>query len=98
VSVPCRTLESVLEEQKIEPGFDLLVVDVEGAESDVFNSFDLSRWRPRMMIVELEDLHRDFAAHEEIAGEARTLRRKIMAVGYVPVYVDQINTVFRAID
>ena len=35
--------------------FDILVVDVEGNEEDVLNSFSIEEWRPKMMIIEIED-------------------------------------------
>ncbi|MBO2465030.1 FkbM family methyltransferase [Actinomadura violacea] len=45
------TLESVLSAHA-KPGFDLLKVDVEGAEAAVLRSTDLSKWRPRAIVVE----------------------------------------------
>lgn len=45
------TLESILAAYA-EPGFDLLMIDVEGAEASVLASADLRRWRPRTVVVE----------------------------------------------
>lgn len=45
------TLESILRAH-VMPGFDLLKVDVEGAEAAVLTSADLARWRPRAIVVE----------------------------------------------
>lgn len=45
------TLETVLSTHA-EPGFDLLKVDVEGAEAAVLRSADLRVWRPRAIVVE----------------------------------------------
>ncbi|GGU39834.1 FkbM family methyltransferase [Actinomadura livida] len=45
------TLETVLAAHA-EPGFDLLKVDVEGAEAAVLRSADLQVWRPRVIVVE----------------------------------------------
>ena len=36
-------LDNVLEKLQIKPGFDVLVIDVEGAEEDVMEGFDLSK-------------------------------------------------------
>ena len=44
-------LDSLLEHFDVQPGFDILGVDVEGKEHDVFNSFDLQKWKPKMMWV-----------------------------------------------
>ncbi|TMR04354.1 FkbM family methyltransferase [Actinomadura soli] len=45
------TLETVLGAHAT-PGFDLLKVDVEGAEAAVLRSADLQAWRPRAIVVE----------------------------------------------
>ncbi|TDB80986.1 FkbM family methyltransferase [Actinomadura sp. KC216] len=45
------TLETVLGSYA-NPGFDLLKVDVEGAEAAVLRSADLRAWRPRAIVVE----------------------------------------------
>jgi hypothetical protein len=37
---------------RAKPGFDLLKVDVEGAEAAVLGSADLRVWRPRVIVVE----------------------------------------------
>jgi FkbM family methyltransferase len=49
---PCWKLDTFLGRHGIEPGFDLLVVDVEGGEEAVLRGFDLPRWSPRMVIME----------------------------------------------
>jgi FkbM family methyltransferase len=95
VTAAVTTLDRLLEERGITPGFELLVVDVEGGEPEVFAGFDLARWKPQLLIVELADRHPDFAAIESIRGPAAGVRRQIVAAGYDEVYVDSINTVFR---
>ncbi len=45
-------LDDFLETCGFAPRFDLLVIDVEGAESDVLAGFDWKRWLPRLIIVE----------------------------------------------
>ncbi len=87
-------LETVLLNYNIEPKFDLLCVDVEGQEYDVFNSFDLEYWKPKMIIVELEDEHSSFQQYEEYVSEVKNLRHKITAFGYTEIYRDKINTIF----
>ena len=72
----------------------MLVVDVEGFEESVFRGFDLGRWQPRLVIVELCDVHPDFADNTTLVESARRVRSTITAAGYVEVYRDQINTVF----
>ncbi len=94
ITVKCTTLNDLLVDNNVAPGFELLVVDVEGGEADVFAGFDLALWRPTMIIVELADVHPDFSKFEDVVGPAAMLRRSILSAGYVEDYVDHINTVF----
>ncbi len=89
--VPCRRLDQVLVAHSVPLGFDLLVVDVEGFEWEVFQGFGLERWLPKMIIVELSDTHPDLVATE--VSDA-VLGREILTAGYVIVYKDAVNTVF----
>jgi FkbM family methyltransferase len=89
VEVDVMRLETVLVEQGVRPGFEVLVVDVEGYEVEVFAGFDLAMWRPRLVIVELMDRHPRYAG----TGLAE-LRGRILASGYEHLHVDEVNTVF----
>ena len=40
--------------------FELLIVDVEGYEWEVFRNFNISEWKPQVVIVEIEDEHESF--------------------------------------
>ncbi len=91
IVVPCSTLDAFLAEQSVEPGLDVLVVDVEGLETEVFDGFGLEHWRPKMMIVEILDTHPDLTAG---AARERALAERILQAPYVVVYKDEINTVF----
>jgi FkbM family methyltransferase len=91
LTVPQRTLDEILNAMVRERPIDVLIVDVEGAEAAVFAGFNLARWMPRMMIVELSDTHPDL--HAILAGDA-DLQRSIERAGYAVVYKDSINTVF----
>jgi len=91
VVVPSQTLDHLLEAGGVSPGFDVLVVDVEGFESAVFAGFTLPEWRPKMMIVELADTHPTFSATQSADAE---LGRSLVAAGYTIVFKDAINTVF----
>jgi FkbM family methyltransferase len=97
VTAPVVTLDGLLDEHKVPNGFELLVVDVEGGEPDVFANFDLARWKPKLLIVELEDRHPDFIEKESIREPIVELRKYILKAGYVEVYTDIVNTVFRAL-
>ena len=49
--MPVRTLDSILDEQGVTT-IDFLKIDVEGSEGDVLSGVDLSRWRPRVIVIE----------------------------------------------
>lgn len=84
-------LDDLLEKFSITRNFDVLVVDVEGYESEVFGGFNLRHWRPRMMIVELADTHPDLSS-TSLGDE--DLSEDIQSAGYRIKYKDAINTVF----
>lgn len=90
--VEMKTLDSLLARAEMPPGFDLLVVDVEGAEADVFAGFNLERWWPRMMIVEMHANNPEFVAFRE---DNLALEQRILAAGYRTIFEDQINTIYR---
>ena len=91
ITVESRTLDSILIEHGVPKKFDVLVVDVEGYEREVFAGFSLRDWKPKMIIVELADTHPYLASVE--ANDAR-LGQSIGNDGYVIVYKDSVNTVF----
>lgn len=84
-------LETLLLKHAVPPDFELLIVDVEGGEEAVFDSFDLATWRPRLIIAELGDI--DMTARDPAEPRART-HRKILDHGYEVIYRDTINVVY----
>lgn len=87
-------LETLLKKTSVKPGFELLVVDVEGTELDVLKSFDIDYWKPKAMIIEIEDGHESFQKYPEVVARCKELRSYILEKNYVEVYKDHINTVF----
>ena len=85
------TLSDLLETSGVKPGFELLVIDVEGAEWSVLRPFDLGLWRPTMVIIELHDQNPDYAGLRE---------RENLVVSYFAhhhykvIYKDFTNTVY----
>jgi FkbM family methyltransferase len=90
IDVPLRRLDSVLAEAGLTPGFDLLVVDVDGSEEAVFAGFDMVRWQPRFLLIELIEDSPSFAGQTALIAGARHVRELIARHGYV----DVINTIF----
>lgn len=93
ISVPQMRLDTLLEDAQFPEDFDLLVVDVEGTEVEVLQGL-AARWRPRVMVVEIEDDHPDLSKFEDLQGQALALRQGICARGYHTFYRDAINTIF----
>lgn len=52
VTVPARTLASILDEIPDLPGIDFFSLDVEGYELDVLKGMNLSKYRPALILVE----------------------------------------------
>ena len=86
-------LETLLEKHGVPPGFELLVVDVEGHEEQVFDSFDLAAWRPRALIVELGDLELATPAPSDPRWR---VHQRLIEHAYHVVYQDNINTIYAA--
>jgi FkbM family methyltransferase len=87
-------LDTLMEKIEVPKEFDLLVVDVEGKESEVFKTFDLDEWKPKMLIVELEDEHPSFQKYQNLIDDIKSLREYILTKNYVEIYKDHINTIF----
>jgi FkbM family methyltransferase len=69
LSVPVRTLTSILDECRVQTDIDLLSLDVEGFEVEVLSGLDFTRYRPRYMLIEArfkEDLD-SFLARQNYA-------------------------------
>lgn len=93
-STKISTLDHILASRNIATGFEVLVVDVEGYEENVFMGFDIRRWRPKLMIVELCDIHPSFRENTILVESACRVRERIIAAGYHEIHRDEINTVF----
>jgi FkbM family methyltransferase len=91
IEVEVQTLDRILQRYNVEQEFDLLIVDVEGHETQVMNSFDIHFWRPKMIIIELADFH-PFQVSGRI--ESSALSFNIESSGYKVIYKDFINTIF----
>jgi FkbM family methyltransferase len=87
-------LDTLMNKLEVPLNFDLLVVDVEGKEPEVFKTFELKEWNPKMIIVELEDEHPSFKKYESFVDGIKQLRQYIVDSGYCEIYKDHINTVF----
>ncbi len=95
IEVRQKRLDQVLTEAGIAPEFDLLVIDVDGMEEQVFESFSLADWRPRHLIVELIEQSPGFVGHDGLIAASARVREAIQRDGYETIYRDSGNTIFR---
>ncbi len=70
-----RTLDYFLTTVGVSPGFEVLVIDVEGLEWEVLLGFSALRWQPRVVIVEIEDTHESFRDIDFLQARASHPRR-----------------------
>ncbi|MCX8505255.1 MAG: FkbM family methyltransferase [Alphaproteobacteria bacterium] len=90
IKVHQKTVDQILSEADIAPGFDLLIIDIEGNELEALMGFDLRKYQPKVMIVELFD---HWAGHNLGPLHAET-RRYIIGQGYRPYLIEEHNTIF----
>ena len=94
IQIQSIRLDDMLNATGIPKAFELLVVDVEGYELNVFNSFDIDEWKPKMVIVELNDYHPSFWHDEQLTRPSKIVRSYLTLNSYLQVYADHINTIF----
>ena len=86
--VPCRRLDSTLDEYK--PGtIHFLKIDCEGAERSVLESIDLGRWRPWIILLEATEPNSQVPTHGQWEG-------LLTSSGYVFAYADGLNRFYVA--
>jgi len=90
VMAECDQLDNILPIQRVPVGFELAVIDVEGAEIEVLKGFSLNTWQPKMVIIE---------AHEKDQARIRNwkaepINQHFAAFGYTKIQADHINSIF----
>jgi FkbM family methyltransferase len=76
ITVPARTLSSVLDEAQAPQEIDLLSLDVEGFEASVLRGLDLDRFAPRFILMEMDAPERQ-APVEAVIGERYELVERL---------------------
>ena len=83
IKVPCRTLNSLLEEVGAN-SIDLLSIDVEGAELQVLTGFDMQKYQPKLIL--LEDKHLYLTKHHYLKKRGYMLvKRTGFNFWYIPL-------------
>lgn len=85
-------LDTILTVYGFQPGFDLLVIDVDFGEIEVLKGFTISDWKPKLVIIELHE-ESQHPLSEEVRQFALPYFKE---AGYEKCYFDSINSIFRA--
>lgn len=51
-TVTCKTLDSILRDNKVAVNFDFISIDIEGHEMEMFKGFHLKKWKPKLVLLE----------------------------------------------
>ena len=84
IAVKCKTLDSILEENKAPVGFDFMSIDIEGHEMEMFKGFSLTRWQPQLVLLEDHVINHEKHNHMSSSGYKLILRTGINS-WYVPL-------------
>jgi FkbM family methyltransferase len=88
IEVTIRTLDQVLTDAKAPTPIDFISIDVEGHTDEVLDGFDLTRWRPRLIL--LEDHVITTRVHRRmLSADYRWMRRTGLNGWYVPAEAAQ---------
>lgn len=90
IKVEVTTLTELFEKHKWPRDFEVLSIDVEGMELQVLRGLDISRWRPKMMIIET---HAKFP-NPCMSWKAIPIGCLLDHWGYKVVHEDWINSTY----
>jgi FkbM family methyltransferase len=83
IEVRARTLDDILDEAKAPTPIDLLSIDVENHEIEVLSGVTLTRWRPRLILI--EDLALNLRIHRLLISRGyKWVRRTGLNSWYMP--------------
>ncbi len=86
-----KTLGDYLESHQVEPNFELLSIDVEGFEWEVLRNFNLQKWQPQMVIIELHDQN---DVYRLLWKECNDIVSYFDRNGYKVIFKDFTNTIY----
>lgn len=83
-------LDKLLIQEKCPLDFQVLVVDVEGTEMSVLETFSIDLWKPKMCIVEAQENHHMIGFDHE----AKAVNEYFEKANYIKIYSDEINNIY----
>ena len=75
-----------------EKDFDVLCIDVEGAEWKILEVFNIDEWNPKMAIIETHEKHPNEIKRK--TGNSEVINEYFFKHKYVQIYVDEINSIY----
>ena len=90
INAPVVTLDYQLAAEEWPEEFDLLCIDVEGAELQVLRGVNLLRWKPKLLIVETHEGNVD--SRKSLHSDA--ISAHIARLPYTKIQTDGLNTVW----
>lgn len=94
ITVPAMKLDTLLETFRVSSEFQVLSIDVEGAEIDVLKGFSIDYYRPALIIVETHEKNDD----RRLARKSRYVNAYMKKHGYLNIQADSINSIYRKAD
>ena len=91
--IKIKKLDSLLEDNKIEPNFDVFILDVEGYEEEVLKGFSLDYYKPKIVVIEIPDQHPDFIHNKQFLDKCSRIRR-LLDTDYNLVMKDIVDNVY----
>jgi FkbM family methyltransferase len=91
IVIAVKTLQQLFEENNVPAQFGLLSIDLEGHDFIALKSFDIRRWRPYLIVIEIHGLDLEICAENEIVAYLRN-------AGYKIVCFDANNAIFQNMD
>ncbi len=67
---------------------------MEGFELPVLSGFNLAKWAPKLVIVEIQELQARYRDNKRVHADAAALFSTFAAAGYAILYKDVVNTIF----
>ncbi|MEK7165686.1 MAG: FkbM family methyltransferase [Patescibacteria group bacterium] len=87
-------LEDLLIKEGVPPHFDLLVLDTEGTEWEILKVFNIARWKPTLVIVEMHEKSVDWNKADLVRSSNAKINQYFQQAGYAKIYSDDINSIF----
>ena len=94
ITAPMYTLDTFLEENEIKENFEVLVIDVEGAEWDILEKFSINKWKPQMAIIETWETCTIPKKYEYAQETFPKINKLFTDNGYKHIYGDEVNSIW----